>query len=153
MDLLHSLKRSVCSGLATLEEKNRRRAHINRIRAAMKREERAAAQAYIALGRYYYHQLRDKENTVTEPHCLELEKIEKRLDNAITQLENVYAAEAAARVQNTVEVTLEDVECMDEEPEIVETGSAAPVVEPEADTLESKAADLEENDNLPFADQ
>lgn len=155
MDLLHSLKQSVRSGLATLEEKNRKRAQISRIRGAMKREEKAAAQQYISLGRYYYHHLRDKDNAITEPHCQELEQIEKRLDNAITQLENLYAQEAAKHAEHAVEITLEDVQCMDDEPQIMETASSfkTQITAPEKDISESKAAELEENDSLPFEEE
>ena len=38
------------------------------------------------MGRYYYHNLRDKENDVTEAHCLALDEIEQRLDAALDQL-------------------------------------------------------------------
>lgn len=41
------------------------------------------------MGRYYYHNLRDKENNVTEAHCLALDEIEQRLDAALDQLEPV----------------------------------------------------------------
>lgn len=150
MDFLQSIKKSVRGGLATLEEKNRKRAHLNRIREAMRREEKAARQEYIALGRYYFHHLRDKNNLATEPHCVELEKIEKRLDTAITQLENAYAAHAAALTKNSEEVTLEDVECLEEEPVITDTPAAPEAVA--AEKAKQEAADLDENGKLPFAD-
>ena len=54
-------------------------AYLNRIRTVIKCEEQAAEKEYLALGRYYYNNLRDPSNAVTEPHCAELEAIEARL--------------------------------------------------------------------------
>ena len=73
-----------------LAEKNRRAAQINRIRAVIRlTEKKTAEKEYIALGRYYYHNLRDKENAVTEPHCAALDQAEKALDAALDKLDRV----------------------------------------------------------------
>ena len=63
-----------------LGEKNHRAAQLSRIRSFIRCQEKAAEKEYLALGRYYYHNLRDKENDVTEAHCLALDEIEQRLD-------------------------------------------------------------------------
>ena len=63
------------------------------------------------MGRYYYHNLRDKENDVTEAHCLALDEIEQRLDAALDQLSQCYSAGEARE-----EVTLEDVQAFDQDP-------------------------------------
>ena len=39
---------------------------MNRLRTVIRCEEKAEERAYLALGRYYYHNLRDAENTVTD---------------------------------------------------------------------------------------
>ncbi len=46
---------------------------MNRLRTVIRCEEKAEERAYLALGRYYYHNLRDAENTVTEPYCIDIE--------------------------------------------------------------------------------
>ena len=70
-----------------VEEKNRRTALMNRLRTVIRCEEKAEERAYLALGRYYYHNLRDAENTVTEPYCIDIEAAQKRIDAAVEKLE------------------------------------------------------------------
>lgn len=121
MGVWNQLGKRVSGAVSRLEERNRHMAHINRIRGVLKREEKAAEREYLALGRYYYNSLRDADNPVTEPHCAELAKIEKRLGTAINELERLYAEAAERKAQRHVEVTLEDVSVSDVAPEIVET--------------------------------
>ena len=47
-----------------LKEKNRRLAAANRLRTAIRCQEKAAEKEYLALGRYYYNVLRDPDNPV-----------------------------------------------------------------------------------------
>ena len=91
MGFFNKIGHKLGGGLSALEERNRRQANLNRIRAALKREECAAQMEYIALGRYYYSTLRDPANPVTEAHCKELERIETRMNAAVNQLERCYA--------------------------------------------------------------
>ena len=56
---------AVQGAVKVVEEKNRRTALMNRLRTVIRCEEKAEERAYLALGRYYYHNLRDAENTVT----------------------------------------------------------------------------------------
>ncbi len=117
-------------------------------------EERAADREYLALGRYYYNNLRDKNNPVTEAHCAELEAIEVRLEKALNQLEQFYQADgkdsdcvivesedgpSAAFVAGgeIEEVTLDDVQAFDHDPEQPADPAAEPVPS-------------EENADLPF---
>ena len=60
---------------------------MNRLRTVIRCEEKAEERAYLALGRYYYHNLRDAENTVTEPYCIDIEAAQKRIDAAVEKLE------------------------------------------------------------------
>ena len=78
---------AVQGAVKVVEEKNRRTALMNRLRTVIRCEEKAEERAYLALGRYYYHNLRDAENTVTEPYCIDIEAAQKRIDAAVEKLE------------------------------------------------------------------
>ena len=92
MEFLKSIGRAVGEAAGYLGEKNRRAAQLNRIRAVIRCQEKAAEKEYLALGRYYYHSLRDKENPVTEGHCASLDQIERALDSAWTSWKSFMAA-------------------------------------------------------------
>lgn len=123
MSVLNKLGKSLSSIFSTIEEKNRNAAHVNRIRALLRHAEKSARKEYLALGRYYYQNLRDRENVVTEPHCAELERIEEKMDNAIAELEAYYAHQAEVRAAREAagEIDLDDVTCYDSDPGVVET--------------------------------
>ena len=70
MEFLKTIGKAVGEAAAHLGEKNHRAAQLSRIRSFIRCQEKAAEKEYLALGRYYYHNLRDKENDVTEAHCL-----------------------------------------------------------------------------------
>lgn len=151
MKLLENLGRSLKGAVKYAEDKNRRVAVLNRIRSYLRTQERAAEREYLALGRYYYHNLRDKNDPVTEGHCAELDSIEANLANARGQLDYfysvdhpeegtigvIYGEDGPTAVYTTgdvpaeyEEVTLDDVQCFDTDP--------------------TEAADPSENDDLPF---
>lgn len=161
MGLLQTIGQSVSDAVSLMGEKSRRAAYLNRIRAVIRCEEKAAEKQYLALGRYYYHNLRDKNNPVTEAHCADLDEIETRLESALTQLDLFYQMDQAQKSDSGLigiirggdgptavfpteaaesgvaeEVTLDDVQCYDSDPA---------TSDPAAD-----AADPAENDNLPF---
>lgn len=95
MEFLKTIGKAVGEAAAHLGEKNHRAAQLSRIRSFLRCQEKAAEKEYLALGRYYYHNLRDKENDVTEAHCLALDEIEQRLDAALDQLSQCYSASEA----------------------------------------------------------
>ena len=142
MEFLKNIGRAVGDAANYLGEKNRRAARLNRIRSVIRCQEKAAEREYLALGRYYYHSLRDKDNIVTESHCAALDQIEEALDNALDQLEKFYGKE------DQEEITLEDVESYDQEPTWEE--EPAPEKEPPLPQAEAQPAPAEENDDLPF---
>lgn len=72
---------------AGIRRKNRRAAALNRLRTVIRCQERAAEKEYLALGRYYYNALRDKENPVAEEHCARLDGINAMLDSTLLALE------------------------------------------------------------------
>ena len=144
MEFLKTIGKAVGEAAAHLGEKNHRAAQLSRIRSFLRCQEKAAEKEYLALGRYYYHNLRDKENDVTEAHCLALDEIEQRLDAALDQLSQCYSAS-----EEREEVTLEDVQAFDQDP----AAQAAPAPVEAAPAEEAPAATpapAEENENLPF---
>ena len=159
MGLFQTIGQGLNEVLDTLGEKSRRAAFLSRIRTVIRCEENAAQKQYLALGRYYYHNLRDRDNPVTEAHCAELDEIEARLESAISQLELIYELDQGAKAEVKIvsgedgvigvidgedgptavfvakdgaaeEITLDDVQCYDSDP--------------------TEAADPAENDDLPF---
>lgn len=159
MGLLQTIGQGLSEVLDSIGEKSRRAAFLSRVRTVIRCEENAAQKQYLALGRYYYHNLRDRDNPVTEAHCAELDEIEARLESAISQLELIYQMEQAqkgevgiisgedgvigvidgedgptavfvAKDGTAEEITLDDVQCYDADP--------------------TEAADPTENDDLPF---
>lgn len=143
MNFLKNIGKAVENAANYVGEKNRRAAALNRIRAVIRCEEKAAEKEYLALGRYYYNNLRDKDNAVTEPHCVELEGIEARLDQAIAQLEKYYGEEEPQHE----EVTLEGVESFDHDPTLPQEPEGP---QPAAPQEAAHAAPEEEAENLPF---
>lgn len=116
MKFFDTVGKTLTDGLSRLEERNKRNAHLNRIRAALKREEKAAQRKYIALGRYYYNSLRDKNDPVAEQHSLELDEIEIRINKAVDMLEQCYAEAAAKKAELHEEIDLDDAKCFDSNP-------------------------------------
>ena len=99
---------AVQGAVKVVEEKNRRTALMNRLRTVIRCEEKAEERAYLALGRYYYHNLRDAENAVTEPYCIDIEAAQKRIDAAVEKLEALTREEDDEA--ESEEITLDDVQ-------------------------------------------
>ncbi len=169
MNFFKNIGKTMGNAVSFIGEKNRRAACLNRIRTVIRCEEKAAEKEYLALGRYYYNNLRDRDNPVTEAHCAEVDVIEERLEKALDQLERFYSAEielsgAAGQVDviegedgptavygkggEAEEITLDDVESFDHDPlEEPATEADFPVAGvPKAPLTEEPG----ENDNLPF---
>lgn len=81
---------------ADVRQRNRHTARMNRLRTVLRCQERAAEREYMALGRYYYNALRDKENALAEEHCQRLDKIQAVLDSTLSSLEAAAREEAAS---------------------------------------------------------
>lgn len=89
MGIINQLCRAAGDYAEMLKEKNSRAAVINRLRMVIRCEEKAADQEYMALGRYYYNALRDKDNALAESHCARIDEISARRDSALEALERV----------------------------------------------------------------
>ena len=153
MEFLKNIGRAAKEAAAYLEAKTRRAAQLNRIRAVIRCQQKAAEKEYLALGRYYYHSLRDQENGVTEPHCAALDAIEQELDRALDQLERLYGEDPQPQGE---EITLEGVEELDAPPQeaccgetaVEEPAAEEPVPQEPVEEAPQQAGD--DNDSLPF---
>lgn len=164
MAFFKEIGKALSGAVSFVGEKNRRTAYVNRIRTVIRCEEKAAEKEYATLGRYYYNNLRDKSNPVTEAHCVELEAIEARLEKALDQLEQFYQLEQQEASKTIMlgseggpvavyitrdcaeEVTLDDVESFDHDP-MAEPAEKAPETPAPAP---ARTVEPEDNSDLPF---
>lgn len=86
-DYANRVKNSADWLTAGIRQKNSRIARMNRLRTVIRCQEQAAEKEYLALGRYYYNALRDKDNQVAEEHCAKLDQIQAQLDSTLEALE------------------------------------------------------------------
>ena len=126
-------------------EKNRKTALMNRLRTVIRCEEKAAERAYLALGRYYYHNLRDAANAETENYCVGIETAEKRIEDAMLKLEelNREEGEAAQAEVETEEMPVSAVPIEDAVPE--------GFVDEAVEATEIAAEVKDESEDLPYA--
>lgn len=89
MQLLKYVQGGVTGALNYVVDKNRNFSLISKVKHIIREEERHANEAYIALGKYYYHHLRDAENNETEFYCAEVDRAERRLQRAEMKLEEL----------------------------------------------------------------
>lgn len=151
---------AVQGAVKVVEEKNRRTALMNRLRTVIRCEEKAEERAYLALGRYYYHNLRDAENTVTEPYCIDIEAAQKRIDAAVEKLE-ALTREGDSEAEEE-EITLDDVQeytpTPEEEKEAEEAAfvpdgtvdEAVEAAEPAAEQPETTEPEKDESEEVPY---
>ena len=116
----------------TLGEKTRRIAAENRLRSTISDEERAALREYLALGRYYYNNLRETGDDAAREHCARLDDILARQDQALKTLGELQQFEGPteaffARDGEREEVDLRDVREVPAQPEQEEPAPEEPV--------------------------
>lgn len=159
---------AVQNAVEVVAEKNRKTALQNRLRTVIRCEEKAAERAYLALGRYYYNNMRDASNAVTEPYCVDIEAAEQRIDAAVQKLEALCREEEQEEIE---EITLEDVQeiappeaeetvpegIVDEAVEAAEPAAELPTEEPAAEPAAAEepaaesAVEQDESETLPYA--
>lgn len=83
---------------AGIEQKNRYAAMLNRMRTVIRCQEQAAEKEYMALGRYYYNALRDKETQVAEEHCKKLDHLNAMIDSTLKTLEEAVREQEAVSI-------------------------------------------------------
>ena len=145
---------AVQSAVKVVEEKNRRTALMNRLRTVIRCEEKAEERAYLALN------LRDAENTVTEPYCIDIEAAQKRIDAAVEKLE-ALTREGDSEAEEE-EITLDDVQeytpTPEEEKEAEEAAfvpdgtvdEAVEAAEPAAEQPETTEPEKDESEEVPY---
>lgn len=182
MNLFQNVADGVTKAIDYVVEANRKAALINRVKVVVRSEEKNIDQAYIALGKYYFRNLRDESNEETEHYCKAVENGKSRLDRALTKLEELttpddrtYGDGEGCEDCNSdcdecpyyedfdSEADLRDLEKLDgfepeEEPEMPEAESHPDflknnvVYESVEETMEEAADENEEDQALPFRD-
>ena len=138
------------NAVGVVAEKNRKTALANRLRTVIRCEEKAAERAYLALGRYYYHNLRNEANAETETHCIDIEAAEKRIEDAMLKLEALLREDDAE--PSIEEVTLDEVQVLTAVPveESVPEGFVDEAVEAAIEAAEPASVKVASED-LPYA--
>ncbi|MGX8701215.1 hypothetical protein [Caproiciproducens sp.] len=93
MNFFETVTGRVTKAVDYVVEKNRKAALINRIRIVIKNERENEARAYVALGKYYFQNLRDAQNEETEPLCKAVEAADRRIKKAFDKLDELTADE------------------------------------------------------------
>lgn len=96
MNLFQSVTSNVTKAVDFVVDKNRKAALINRIRIVIKNERENESRAYVALGKYYYEHLRDKENEETEHLCRAIDYSDKRMKKAFAKLDEITEPEGCS---------------------------------------------------------
>ena len=89
MSLFDNLREGVFGAINYVVDKNRKISLINRVKGVIRNEEDNADQAYIALGKYYFHNLRDPKNSETEFYCQEIDYANRRINRAMMKLDEL----------------------------------------------------------------
>lgn len=89
MSIFNSMRGGVSGAINFVVDKNRKISLISKVKHVIREEEQRANDAYIALGKYYYHNLRDEENNETEFYCAEVDHAERRLQRAEMKLDEL----------------------------------------------------------------
>ena len=138
------------NAVGVVAEKNRKTALANRLRTVIRCEEKAAERAYLALGRYYYNNMRNAANADTEHHCIDIEAAEKRIEDAMQKLEALLREETEEQIE---EVTLEDVRELPPPEDFIPEGIVDEAVEwtPADEAAEELPEEKDPSEELPFA--
>jgi len=72
-------------------EESRKAALVNRIRIVVRTERENEARADVALGKYYFENLRDAQNEETESLCKAVELSDQRMKKAFLKLDEITA--------------------------------------------------------------
>lgn len=89
MRILQNIYQGFSSAVHLVVEKNRKNNLINRIKYVIRDEEMKANQAYIALGKYYFKNLRQENNEETEFYCKAVDHANHRIERALTKLDEL----------------------------------------------------------------
>ena len=153
MDFLKNITAAIKEAAGAVAEQNHRTAQANRIRGLLKVESQAAEQEYLALGRYYYNQLRDPENPVTESHCAAIDELEARIAAGQNRLEQLFFTGEDPEEIGEIDEFEDDLEDPEEtEPEELseEEQELVDLEDVEVYDHDPMGSEEEENGSLPF---
>ena len=151
MDFWKCTENAVIKAVNDLVEKNRRTAMINRLKIVVKNERDAQNHAFVQLGKYYYQNLRDKQNGDTEIYCAAADKAGARLTRAYAKLDELcVSAQPASPTADSGEKP-EDKPADSEEPSTDGQEPDEPPIPDEPDPDNEEAADDDENPLDPFS--
>lgn len=94
MQFLKKVQNGLAETVNLVVDKNRKIALISAVKDVIRDEEARADEAFIALGKYYYHNLRDRENDETEFYCAEVDYAERRLQRAELKLQELTSVQS-----------------------------------------------------------
>ena len=89
MSFLENLGNGIARVIDSVVEKNHRASVINRLRIVIRNERENTARAYVALGKYYFENLRDPQNEETERLCRSVEESTARMRRAFEKMEEI----------------------------------------------------------------
>lgn len=150
-DMIKTISRDIAKGVSeardNIADKSRKTAVISRLRSVVKLEEARRDRAYMAIGRYYYHNLRDENNENTELHCAAVDEAESRIATALKHLDEIYSEKESNDVAEVIELNdVVEIEAPAEDIDPVTAGSNSQFI----DIGDEETAKDGENDNLPF---
>lgn len=82
MSFFDVLGGAVTGALDFVIEKNKLQAQLNRLRLVMRHESQTIDNAYIALGKHYYENMRDTDNTENKKLCATIDKSKATMKRA-----------------------------------------------------------------------
>lgn len=107
MKVLEIIGSAVSDAVEYVVEKNRIQAQQNRLRMVMRNEADLINRSYVALGKYYYENLRNKDDVEqNKKYCETIDKSSARMQKAVDRYRSLI--EAQAKVNYDEYVTLED---------------------------------------------
>lgn len=95
MSFLENLGNGIAKVIDSVVEKNHRASVVNRLRIVIKNERENTARAYVALGKYYFDNLRDPQNEETERLCRSVEESAARMQKAFAKMDEISSSEQA----------------------------------------------------------
>ena len=102
MELFKNISEIMENAKKNFSEKGKKAGAAAKLRAIIKAEEKATERAYIALGKYYYNNLRDENDVTAEPYCASLDQSREKIAKAAKKLDSYYKDEP----ENTKEVEI-----------------------------------------------
>ena len=97
MSFLENLGNGIARVIDSVVEKNHRASVINRLRIVIRNERENTARAYVALGKYYFENLRDPQNEETERLCRSVEESTARMRRAFEKISIILCRQRLKR--------------------------------------------------------